>query len=191
MASPSAASAPGVRRQALLVASGLRPLVLALGLVFPSAAWTAAVDRDFEEKREPESEVQLPPFPQPENLIPFTVSATTNNQFLIDGASLSVSDDGVVRYILVIVSPAGAQNVSYEAIRCQTAERRLYALGRSDQTWARARSDQWTRIRENTLNRHHAALHSEYFCPIGVNLLTPDEIRTTLRRGGHPALGKH
>jgi hypothetical protein len=60
-----------------------------------------------EQRPGPEPEVELPPFPQDENLLPFTVSATTNNQFLIDGNSLSVGSDGVTRYTLVIVSPPG------------------------------------------------------------------------------------
>lgn len=157
---------------------------LLLLLLFPSLALAATEDEPAT-KRGPEATAQLPAFPKTENLIPFAVSATTSNEFMIDGESLTVSADGVVRYTLVIVSSAGARNVSYEAIRCPTGERRLYALGHwSDKTWSRARRDEWIRIQESTLNRHHAALFSEYFCAIGINLRDADDARRSLLRGG-------
>jgi hypothetical protein len=139
----------------------------------PSVIWTR--------RRGPEVEVQLPPFPQTEHLIPFVVSATTDNKFLIDSDSLTFVSGGLVRYTLVIISPSGAQNVSYEGMNCATGERRLYALGRPDQTWSRARSDQWIRVRENTLNRHHAELFTNYFCPLGIAVRDADEVRQALR----------
>lgn len=162
--------------------------LLAVVLAWPSAGRTESYDPDGEQRPAPEAEVELPAFPQSENLVPFTVSATTNNQFLIDSASLSVGSDGVIRYALVIISPSGARNVSYEGMKCATGERRLYALGRSDETWARARNDRWVRITNSTLNRHHAALFSEYFCPITVVQQTPEQMLDTLRRGGHATL---
>jgi hypothetical protein len=163
-------------------------LLVATFLAWPSAGQTQTTDPDGEQRPAPETAVELPAFPRTENLVPFTVSATTNNQFLIDSASLSVGSDGVTRYALVIVSPSGARNVSYEGMKCATGERRLYALGRADETWARARNDRWVRITDSTLNRHHAALFSDYFCPIQVVQQTPEQMLDTLRRGGHPAL---
>lgn len=181
------ASRPRFPIGTLLIGLLLGPVANAMS---PAAAWPAAADEAVEESRPEKKEEQLPPFPRAENLIPFVVSATTENQFMIDGNSLSVSGD-VVRFTLVIVSSAGARNVTYEAINCLTAERRLYALGRSDNTWSRARSDQWVKIRDNTLNRQYAALHSEYFCPTGNTLRDAEEGREALRRGGHPALRLH
>ena len=154
-------------------------------MVISAAGTAAAAPREADEKPAEEIEVQFPAFPQAENLIPFVVSATTDNQFMIDGASLNVSGNGVLRFTLVIVSPSGARNVSYEGMNCSTGERRLYAFGRPDGTWSKARNDQWTRIAENTLNRHHAALFSEYFCPVGVTLRDADDARRALRYGGH------
>jgi hypothetical protein len=165
--------------------------LLAAAGAFPLAAWSATAERDPDENRGPEAEVQLPPFPQAEHLIPFVVSATTDNKFLIDSDSLTFASGGLVRYTLVIISPTGAQNVSYEGMNCATGERRLYALGRSDQTWSRARSDQWMSVRENTLNRHHAELFTNYFCPLGITVRNVDEVRQALRQGGHPAARQH
>jgi hypothetical protein len=162
--------------------------LLAALLALPLSGRAEDRDPDGEQRPAAEPEVELPAFPRSENLLPFTVSATTNNQFLIDSSSLSIGSDGVTRYTLVIVSPSGARNVSYEGMKCATGERRLYALGRTDETWARARNDRWARITNSTLNRHHAALFSEYFCPITVVQQTPEQMIDTLRRGGHSAL---
>lgn len=146
----------------------------------------AGFDSEYEEKRWEEIEAQLPAFPKPESLDSFFVSAITDNKFMVDRDSISVGADGVVRYTLVVISASGAQNVSYDGLRCATAERRLYAFGRSDKTWSKARSNQWARIQGSTLNGHHAALFFEYFCPDYNIVRDADEARMALRSGGHP-----
>jgi hypothetical protein len=182
-------SSPPIRRaaQRRLPLQTLARCVWPVLMAVCAVGTAAAAARDADEKPADEIEVKFPAFPQPENLIPFVVSATTDNEFMVDGESLNVSGNGVVRFTLVIVSPSGARNVSYEGINCATGERRLYAFGRSDGTWSKARNDQWTRIAENTLNRHHAALFTEYFCPVGATLRDADDARRALRSGGHPS----
>lgn len=171
-------------------AARLLCLILALG-VYPASGWSAADGRNVfpdvekETTAAPEAEVLPPAFPKNENLIPFAVSAPTRNQFFIDSESLVIDSDDLIRYTLVITSPSGVQNVFYEAIRCSTGERRLYATGRADGTWAASRNSQWMKIRENSLNRHHAALYLEYFCPVGIVIEDVDNLRRALRRGGH------
>lgn len=154
---------------------------------FSAGAPAAEFDSEYDEKRWEEIETQLPAYPRAENLASFFVSAASDNKFMIDRESISVAADGVVRYTLVVVSSSGAQNVSYEGLRCSSAERRLYAFGRSDKVWSKARSNQWVRIQGSSLNRHHAALYAEYFCPGGVIVRDADEARMALRSGGHPS----
>jgi hypothetical protein len=147
----------------------------------------AGFDSEYEEKRWEEVEAQLPVFPKQDSLDAFFVSAASDNKFMVDRDSISVGVDGVVRYTLVVQSPSGVQNVSYDGLRCATAERRLYAFGRSDKTWSKARSNQWAKIQESTLNRQHAALYFEYFCPNGGIVRDAEEARMALRSGGHPS----
>jgi hypothetical protein len=64
----------------------------------------------------------------------------------------------------VAKSQEGATNISYEGIRCQSFERKLYAFGRADGSWSRSRRDQWEPIINNAANRQHAALAKDYFC---------------------------
>lgn len=144
----------------------------------------ASFEDDYELKKWEEIDVQLPAPPKQQELVAFYVSAATDNRFFVDPASISVGSDGVVRYTLVVVTPSGVRNVSFEGMRCETKERRLYAFGRADGTWSKARSNQWDRVREAVNNRHHAALFQDYFCPEGVIVRNEEEARNLLRRGG-------
>lgn len=162
--------------------------VWALVLVFScTQSWADGFDSEFEEKPWAEIEVQLPAFPDKENLIPFRVGAITDTKYLVDSNSLSVGSDGVVRFTLVVISSTGAQNISYEGLHCGTAERRFYAFGRADRTWSKARSNQWVKI-QGTSNNYHAELYYNYFCPIGAASVTrADDARRVLRNGGQPS----
>lgn len=82
--------------------------------------------------------MQLPAFPEQENLVPFKVGSVSDKQFFVDGASISIGSDDVIRYSLVVVSSTGAKSISFEGMRCATGERRVYAFGRSDKTWSKA-----------------------------------------------------
>ena len=146
----------------------------------------SSFDNEYEEKPWSEIEVQMPAFPQKENLIAFKVGAIDDTQYLIDGNSLSVGSDSVIRFTLVVVSSAGAQNVSYEGMRCATAERRFYAFGRSDRTWSKARSNHWMSI-QGSSNNPHVELFVNFFCTVGIYSISnaEDAIRV-LRNGGNP-----
>lgn len=119
---------------------------------------------DEEVKPWEEIQAELPPAPKDENLLPFYVGPTATQTFSLDAKSLAIGTDGVIRYTLVAVSQGGAKNISYEGIRCSSFEKKIYALGRDDGTWARSRRDQWEGIIRSKVNRQHAALAQDYFC---------------------------
>ena len=168
-----------------LIISCLWSFGIALLLVVQRPAF-AESDEDVEESRWKESQVQLPAWPQPENLLAVYVSAATQNEFFVDGSTLSVTADGVVRYALVIRSPGGATNISFEGMRCETRERRIYASGRPDGSWSKSRGEEWKRIRDTGANRYHVALFADYFCPEGVIVRNVEEAQNALRLGRHP-----
>ncbi len=164
----------------------LKPVAALIMLALPLLAFEAAA-QPAEDEDAPrtwvEAEVKLPPFPKPGNLIKFAPSAASRNEFFIDPDSISPGTDGVVRYTLVIRSPAGAQNVSYEGIRCETREQKYYAFGRPDGTWMNARSAQWKRIEYREINRHHAVLFADYLCRDGKRPRTAKEAIQELKYG--------
>ena len=155
-------------------------------LLFLQGTACAEFEEDYETKRWQEMEVHLPTSPQEENLQSFYVSAATDNKFFIDLSTLSVGNDGVVRYVLLVSTPGGARNVSFEGIRCLSKERRIYASGRMDGSWSKSRNNEWVRIQEAAANRTHAALYIEYFCPGGIIVRDAAEARDALKLGGHP-----
>jgi hypothetical protein len=141
-------------------------------------------DKPWEEQKE-----SLPPYPAQERLVAFEVGPTTSFRFFVDPASVSVGKDGVVRYTLVARSTSGASNISYEGIRCTSRERKLYAFGRADKTWAPARSAQWASIPSAKIspNNQHAALADDFFCAAGGPVRTADEAVAALKRAGRGA----
>ena len=160
--------------------------------VMPLFAWAQAskpwqLSDEFEEKPWEEQKTQLPPYPVTENLVRIYVSAATSFEFLVDAASVSVDKDEVIRYTLIARSPSGVLNVSFEGMRCNTRERKLYAFGRADKTWMQARNAAWVRIRDIGVNRQHAALADDFFCPERNPVRSTAEAVGGLKRGGVPA----
>lgn len=150
----------------------LKPLLcLAALLVSPSAFGALATewagweyDYDEEKKSWKEIQAQIPPFPKEQNLVLLEAGSETTHRFYVDVASVSVGADGVVRYTTVIKTAGGATNVTFEGMRCETREGKLYALGHRDGTWSRARNPRWQRIILRDLTPHHYVLYREYFC---------------------------
>lgn len=134
-----------------------------------------------------EATIAFPPAPSDASLKAFFVSAESPNRFMIDHASLSVDSDGVVRYVLVVRTPGGAENVTYEGIRCATAAWRIYASGRKEGAWAPLKRSQWVSISYNTYNRPRAALASEVFCDGPVPARSREEILRRLDGRFDPA----
>jgi hypothetical protein len=167
----------------LLIRRNLLAAMLMFSPLVASAITVAEQDAlDGENKAWAESAVNLPAPPKKENLLSFYVSPTATIDFSVDAKSLSVDKDGVVRYTLVATSRTGATNISYEGIRCQSAEKKLYAFGQSDGSWSRARRDAWDVIRESGANRQHATLALEYFCDGGGVAGKAETIVERLRR---------
>lgn len=167
------------RLAALLVAAGVSIVAMA----------QANIKSDWEIKNEhllwTEEQVVLPAYPAAERLIPFDVSAANDFKFFIDPATVSVGQDGVIRYGVVARSPAGADNVRFEGLRCATGEYRIYAVGRPDGSWS-ARANEWRPVERGTTRSWHNALSREYFCPNRQPVHSADEAISALKKGGHP-----
>lgn len=144
----------------------------------------AGFEEDYEKQGWQEMEVQMPAAPQREYLRSFYVSAVTDNLFYIDTTSLTIGTDGVIRYVLLVETTSGARNVSFEGMRCETRERRMYASGRSDGSWSKSRRNEWVPVQEAVANRQYAALFYDYFCPSGMIVDSREAVIRALRSGG-------
>ena len=160
-------------------------ILLALLFCLPLAARAEWGQFDFEfdqDKRWSEVVVKLPAYPKTENLIPFNVSSATRNKHFIDADSISVGEDRVVRYTVIIEAAGGAKNVSFEGIRCESVERRLYAFGHPDGTWSKARNAGWEGIKLRSLLSYQKALFEDHFCPDDIRVKDGKEAVQNLRR---------
>ena len=128
----------------------------------------------------------LPAYPERRNLIAFDLLAPTDMQYFIDAASFSVGPDGIVRYVMLARSPQGAENVSFEALRCPR-EYRVYAIGQSGTGWL-AQPGAWRGIPRGVDSSAQYSLARNYFCPYRVSLGSTAEGLQALRAGGHPLL---
>ena len=170
--------------QVKFVASGAFMGAFFAASVAAGAQW-GAWENDFDDDKKAwkEIEAQIPPYPQPKNLVLLDAGSATPHKFYIDTASISVGEDGVVRYTTVLKTAGGATNVSFEGMRCATREQKLYALGRSDGSWVRARDPKWERILMRDLKPHHWVLYREFFCPSPSIPTPPRQAIDALRRG--------
>lgn len=141
----------------------LKCCLIAVLYAFPARAQN--IGEDFDDQEWKEQVARLPIFPSPENLIRVPIGIEVTFSFFVDQTSIDVGKDGVIRYTVVARSQVGAENVSFEGIRCTTRERKIYAFGRPDKSWVQARNPTWASITSARLNPYHADLADRYFCP--------------------------
>jgi hypothetical protein len=164
-------------------------LLAALLLAGCASAPEPVSDREYDPGERPwqEIEASLPAFPDSADLIEVEVSPAISLRYYVDARSVSVGSDQVVRYTMVIRSPQGAENVSFEGLHCGQLRRKLYAVGGGDRTWLPARNPQWEIITGDRQFRHQSILYHGFFCP-GRRTAVRDaaEAVDALKRGGHP-----
>jgi hypothetical protein len=108
----------------------------------------------------------------------------------IDASSLAIDRERVVRYTLVVTGSGGARNVSYEAMRCDTRERQILALGRPDGSWAAVADPRWRPIeRRDEASRHPVAVH-ERLCEGGAAAATTAPRLAARLRQASPGQGQ-
>ena len=180
-------------------AAGVACFLLGILVAGCSSPTGPAVDREAEKRKSftreelpgpqwQEVEIVLPAYPREEDLVEVEISGPKTFAFLVDTNSVSVGDDGVVRYSLIARSPAGAENVSFEGMRCEMNEYKAYAFGSQDRTWSRVSGDSWLPIRNEQTNNYRFALARYYFCPYSVPQSSSEKAVAALKHGlPHPS----
>lgn len=109
-----------------------------------------------------ETEVPPPPTFDVKRLLPVEMPPYMSLKFGVDPATLVVTGDGVVRYVVVATGPSGASNAFYEGVRCATDEVKTYARFNSG-AWQPVDEPEWKRI--ETMNSSYVrALSSQGLC---------------------------
>ena len=137
-----------------------------------------------------DKQVVMPAYPLSAGLLRFPTD-WTSHAVLVDQRTLAIGDDGVVRYVLVVRSPSGAESVSFEGLRCTTGERQTYAYGRKagdGGTWSAARNTGWVVIADRGINRYYFEFWRDVFCD-GKQVEPRRTILENLKRGGRERQG--
>ncbi|MEE2978594.1 MAG: CNP1-like family protein [Pseudomonadota bacterium] len=174
----------------------LVPLALAAALALTACGHNRTGDLEdkllmdpFIDKPFTEDAVTFPAPPVDRDAVPFDVGGRDESplRFAIDPKSVSIGKDNVVRYTVLITSKTGARNVNYEGLRCDTAERRIYATLRNDTNqWVGNRAvdmnetanaesasmnaykpaTDWQRVGNGGPTDYASALMRSYFCDV-------------------------
>ena len=157
-----AAGAPA--RATLVSITSARPVLaraaLALAVLLAGGP-LAAQQRMFgligePQPREATLPVSLPPFAAARLI---AVDTGSRHRVEIDAQSLAVDQERLVRYSLLVTTAGGARNLTYEALRCDTRERRVMAVGRRDDSWSVTPDSPWRPVvRTNAADLHHAEI---------------------------------
>lgn len=115
----------------------------------------------FEPKEWQEEAVPPPPEFDIRRLVPLDMPHYMSLRFGVDPKTMSVTGDGVVRYV-VVAYREGTQTVNafYEGVRCATDEYKTYARYSGDQ-WNAVTMPEWKRIDDrNSVYTHQLAKQS-------------------------------
>ncbi|MDP2368963.1 CNP1-like family protein [Rhodoferax sp.] len=128
--------------------------------------WTAAIGQaptpgvDWQE-----SDAPLAPAFSDTGLVPIAMPANAALQYGVDPNTLTITRDGVVRYVMVASSTTGVRNVMYEGIRCASSEVKTYARQNAAGQWAPVSEPQWRPLQGgNAVTAHAMALARQGVC---------------------------
>ena len=132
---------------------------LAVFVSFGALAQIVDLDPDWKE-------VDVPPLPafNRDKLVPVDMPPHITLKLGVDPATLSISSDSVVRYVMVAISNSGSVNAMYEGIRCMTGEVKVYARYSSSGQWKPVDNAQWRPLNDNQPSKHALAFARQAAC---------------------------
>lgn len=139
-------------------ASRIAALACALGACGIAFAQLLGENQDWKE-----SEAPPPPAFDQKRLLPIEMPPYMSLKFGVDPATITITGDGVVRYVVVASNrEGGAVNAYYEGVRCATEEFKTYARF-SGTAWEAVRDADWKRINDRN-SRYTKELAAQGLC---------------------------
>ena len=77
---------------------------------------------------------------------------------------MTITPDGIVRYVMVATNAGGSVNAMYEGIRCATGEVKTYARTNSSGAWSYVKEPTWRNLTDNMPSKHAVALARQGAC---------------------------
>jgi len=112
-----------------------------------------------------EDEIRFPAFPRAENVVPLDSERVGSGyRYFLDAASVSLGDDEVTRYTVILQSPEGSSNLFYEGIRCATDEIKTYGYGTRQGTFRAVADTDWIGVYAEGPLGYRTLLADHYVC---------------------------
>ena len=124
-----------------------------------AAAQLVTQDPDWKESDAPAP----PPFSQTK-LIPLHMPPYVSLKFGIDPQTLSITPDGIARYVVVATNASGSMTAMYEGIRCATGEVKTYARFNSGGEWDPVKEPKWLDWAGKQPSKHALVLARQGLC---------------------------
>ena len=132
-----------------------------VSLLLFAAGALAQVDTETDWK---EGVVPPPPSFNKDKLIPIDMPPFVSLKFGVDPATLTISTEGILRYVMVASNASGSISAMYEGLRCATGEVKTYARYNSSGQWSLVSSPTWQRLNDNRPSQHALALANQGVC---------------------------
>lgn len=161
--------------------------LLSVAAVLAGLGWGGAVAQTSgwldEGRKLDEGEVPLPERFNADRVISFTLSSGSELRFGVDPDTISVTPDGVVRYVLVARSSDGVNNVLYQGLRCNQAEFRTYAIWQTGGGWRRQDTTGWASWQSTAVGMPAKRLARDAFCDVRLPNTPVSKMVSELRYG--------
>jgi hypothetical protein len=133
-----------------------------LGLLvatFGVQAQGVIVDPDWKES-------EAPPAPtfNKDKLLALDMPKYVSLRFGIDPNTITITADGIVRYVVVSTNTSGSVNAIYEGIRCDLGEVKTYARTNSSGQWTAVKDPKWLALNDNHPSKHALAFARQGAC---------------------------
>lgn len=111
-----------------------------------------------------ELDVKPPATFRTDNLVMVEMPRYLSVRIGIDPDTLTVSSDGIVRYVVVALTNSGNVNAAFEGIWCRAGDVKTYARAGNDRQWEPVANAQWEDLSANRPSRHAHALARQGVC---------------------------
>lgn len=136
---------------------------------------------DIESDTWKERPVERPELSDESNWAQIDFSAASQSiRFFIDLESLSLSDDGVLHYLVVLRNRSSVSRVYFEGMNCRKNAFKRYAWARVGGPYTEPKKTRWHTIGANTRDYHYVLSHG-IFCDTGFGANQVYQIRDILR----------
>jgi hypothetical protein len=128
-----------------------------------------------------ETTAPAPPGFNTKQLISIDMPRYVSMKFGLDPATLAVTSDGIVRYVVVAVSPGGSVTAFYEGIRCATGAVKSYARAGAEGAWTLVKEPEWRELNDKQPSKHALALARQGVCEANTTAGSAAEIVKNLQ----------